>query len=492
MLFNSYVFLFLFLPVVLTTYFSLNKIKKYDLAKVTLILFSFMFYGYMNPSYVLILLASVIINYLSSSLLDRCAENTQRRRIIGFCAVTFNIGLLFYFKYYDFFIQNINIAFRQDFALKHIALPLGISFFTFQQISFIVDRIKGKAKHYKWIDYALFVSYFPQLIAGPIVRHDHMIPQFCDEAKKSFNSESFLKGIRIFSVGLAKKVLLADELAKVVNVGYSDVNLLDTPSALVTMLFYTFQILLDFSGYCDMAMGIGTMMNFDLPANFDRPYLSASVKEFWNRWHMTLNSFFTEYVYFPLGGSRRGRAATLRNIMIVFLLSGIWHGANWTFILWGVLNGLFICMENLLPYEKINKRIRQGITFAITNLALVLFRSPSIGTAFTLYKKLFSFRFTGRMRNLLYSLSGFKNKALEKILEKTLGTAMGDTPVLIMFMLYALFVLTASIYCGTLHNTKKWVEDHKATNVNMVIFALIVGLCVISLSQVTVFLYFNF
>ena len=149
-------------------------------------------------------------------------------------------------------------------------------------------------------------------------------------------------------------------------------------------------------------------------------------------------------------------------------------------------------MENLLPYEKINKRIRQGITFAITNLALVLFRSPSIGTAFTLYKKLFSFRFTGRMRNLLYSLSGFKNKALEKILEKTLGTAMGDTPVLIMFMLYALLVLTASIYCGTLHNTKKWVEDHKATNVNMVIFALIVGLCVISLSQVTVFLYFNF
>ena len=197
MLFNSYVFLFLFLPVVLTTYFSLNKIKKYDLAKVTLILFSFMFYGYMNPSYVLILLASVIINYLSSSLLDRCAENTQRRRIIGFCAVTFNIGLLFYFKYYDFFIQNINIAFRQDFALKHIALPLGISFFTFQQISFIVDRIKGKAKHYKWIDYALFVSYFPQLIAGPIVRHDHMIPQFCDEAKKSFNSNTLLLIITI-------------------------------------------------------------------------------------------------------------------------------------------------------------------------------------------------------------------------------------------------------------------------------------------------------
>ncbi len=492
MLFNSYVFLFLFLPLVLTIYFALNKIKKYNLSKAAVIVFSFVFYGYMNPSYVLILLTSVAVNYFSSCLLERYAEKRRRRKVIGFIAVVFNIGLLFYFKYFDFFIENINAAFRQDFALINIALPLGISFFTFQQISFIVDRIRRKAKHYGVIDYALFVCYFPQLIAGPIVRHDQMIPQFCDVCKKSFNSENFLKGIRIFSIGLAKKVLLADELAKVVNIGYSDVNLLDTPSAIVTMVFYTFQILLDFSGYCDMAIGIGKMMNIDLPVNFDRPYLSSSVKEFWTRWHMTLNSFFTEYVYFPLGGSRCGKVKTLRNIMIVFLLSGIWHGANWTFILWGVFNGLFICMESLVPYEKLHKRIRQCITFIFTNFAWVLFRSPSVNSALILYKKVFSFRWTGRITGLLRSLSGFKNKALEKILEKTLEPGVADTSVLIMFLLCALLLLAASVYCGMLNNTLQWVDDHRATSANMVIFALIVGLCVISLSQVTVFLYFNF
>ena len=465
MLFNSYVFLFLFLPLVLTIYFALNKIKKYNLSKAAVIVFSFVFYGYMNPSYVLILLTSVAINYFSSCLLERYAEKRRRRKVIGFIAVVFNIGLLFYFKYFDFFIENINAAFRQDFALINIALPLGISFFTFQQISFIVDRIRRKAKHYGVIDYALFVCYFPQLIAGPIVRHDQMIPQFCDVCKKSFNSENFLKGIRIFSIGLAKKVLLADELAKVVNIGYSDVNLLDTPSAIVTMVFYTFQILLDFSGYCDMAIGIGKMMNIDLPVNFDRPYLSSSVKEFWTRWHMTLNSFFTEYVYFPLGGSRCGTARTCLNGLVVFthiIVHGVAvdHGSG-----------------------KSKPAVRD---VEIVHVVAKIFE------ALILYKKMFSFRWTGRITGLLRSLSGFKNKALEKILEKTLEPGVADTSVLIMFLLCALLLLAASVYCGMLNNTLQWVDDHRATSANMVIFALIVGLCVISLSQVTVFLYFNF
>ena len=358
MLFNSYIFIFLFFPAVLITYFGLNRIRQYELSKIALILFSFIFYGYMNYSYVLILLASVTVNYLCSYGLKKWEQNVFLKKCTGFFAIIFNLGLLFYYKYYDFFIENINNIFKQDFVLKHIALPLGISFFTFQQISYIADRIQNKVSHYRLVDYTLFVSYFPQLIAGPIVRHGELIPQFQNNELKSFHSANFLKGVRIFSLGLGKKILVADELGKVVNAGFSSINSLDTPIAAVTMLFYTFQIFFDFSAYSDMAIGIGKMMNIDLPRNFDQPYLSASVKEFWKRWHITPNSFFTEYVYYPLGGSRCSKIINLRNIMTVFLLSGIWHGANWTFVVWGIVNGLAICLESLISYEKLNRAVR--------------------------------------------------------------------------------------------------------------------------------------
>ena len=318
MLFNSYIFIFLFFPAVLITYFGFNRIRQYELSKIALILFSFIFYGYMNYSYVLILLASVTVNYLCSYGLKKWEQNVFLKKCTGFFAIIFNLGLLFYYKYYDFFIENINNIFKQDFVLKHIALPLGISFFTFQQISYIADRIQNKVSHYRLVDYTLFVSYFPQLIAGPIVRHGELIPQFQNNELKSFHSANFLKGVRIFSLGLGKKILVADELGKVVNAGFSSINSLDTPSAAVTMLFYTFQIFFDFSAYSDMAI----------------------------------------YVYYPLGGSRCSKIINLRNIMTVFVLSGIWHGANWTFVVWGIVNGLAICLESLISYEKLNRAVR--------------------------------------------------------------------------------------------------------------------------------------
>lgn len=288
MLFNSYVFIFAFLPFVLIGWHGLNYLKRYKMAQGFVILMSLWFYGYFNYSYVAIILGSMFANWLVSKGIELFSNG---RKTIGFVGVAFNLGLLFYFKYYDFFIENMNVVLKTEWQLKNVVLPLGISFFTFQQISFVVDRMNEKAPHYDIIDYMTYVAYFPQLIAGPIVSHDELIPQFWDIKKRHFNWNSMLDGTRLFVIGLAKKVLLADELGKLVDAGYASVDRMDSIGAFVVMLAYTFQIFFDFSGYCDMALGLGKMMNLELPLNFNSPYKSHSMKEFWNRWHMTLNVF---------------------------------------------------------------------------------------------------------------------------------------------------------------------------------------------------------
>ena len=336
MLFNSYIFIFIFLPAVLLGWYGLNKLQKYELAKVFLTGMSLWFYGYFNTYYLFIIIASILINYLISYLLTFC--KTRRANHFGlFAGVAANLAILFYFKYYDFFIENINYVFRADFNLKHILLPLGISFFTFQQLSFIIDRCTGKTEHYSFINYAAFVTFFPQLIAGPIVLYKEIIPQFDDLSRRNFDISSFARGISLFVIGLSKKVLLADVLALVTNFGFEQTYFLDSPSTLLVILSYTFQIYFDFSGYSDMAIGLGYMFNVQLPVNFNSPYKACSVKELWQRWHMTLSRFFVTYVYIPLGGSKKGKARTILNTMVIFSLSGLWHGANWTYVAWGVM-----------------------------------------------------------------------------------------------------------------------------------------------------------
>lgn len=261
-----------------------------------------------------------------------------KRKMIFLIGLIFNLGLLGYFKYMDFFIENVNLIFKTDFTLRNILLPLGISFFTFQQISFITDVYKARGGiTYSFLEYAVYVTYFPQLVAGPIVTHDMLVPQLQDENRKHINFDYMSKGIALFTLGLAKKVLFADIFGNYVNLAYRDVYGLNTLTAFFAMLAYTFQIYFDFSGYSDMAIGLGWMMNIDLPVNFDSPYKALSVTEFWRRWHMTLTAFFTKYVYIPLGGNRKGTIRTYINIFIVFLFSGLWHGAGWTFVLWGVM-----------------------------------------------------------------------------------------------------------------------------------------------------------
>lgn len=336
MLFNSYIFVLAFLPIVVIGYFNLNYYRKDIYAKLFLIFASFVFYGYYNWIYLFIIVGSIVINYLLNQWM--MIENRESWRRFAFLfAILINLGSLFYFKYVDFIIENLNHILHSNLSSLNIVLPLGISFFTFQQLSYIIDsyhRAKGIA-HYHFHDYALFVTYFPQLIAGPIVTHDEMVPQFAEKSRKHFCAENFACGLYGFTLGLAKKVILADSFGSAVNKGLQDVGHLSCTTALFVMLAYTLQIYFDFSGYCDMATSIGKMMNIDITLNFNSPYKATSISEFWRRWHITLTRFFTHYVYIPLGGNRKGMIRTYLNIMIVFIISGLWHGANWTFVLWG-------------------------------------------------------------------------------------------------------------------------------------------------------------
>ncbi len=482
MLFNSYIFMFLFLPAMLLLWYGCNHFGKYRAAELFLVLMSLWFYGYYNHKYVWIILTSILGNWIVSRFVEKSP------RLIGAVGILLNLGLLFYFKYYDFFIENINAVFRGDLALHNIALPLGISFFTFQQISYIGDRMKGEAPHYKLLHYMSYVTYFPQLIAGPIVSHDKLVPQFFDRDRRRLNWENVLSGTRLFCIGLGKKVLIADRLGRIADFGFGDPGAMDSVGALAVMLSYTFQIFFDFSGYCDMAMGIGRMMNLELPQNFCSPYKSGSVKEFWNRWHITLGEFFTKYVYIPLGGNRCGMVRGIGNILIVFLLSGIWHGANWTFVLWGIAHGLMVSLEKFPFVNKIHRGLRWFLTFGFVNLAWVLFRSDSISTAALFYRRLFSFTNTDYIWVVAGKLQNYSNHVLY-LFANSLG---GYSAARMLYMvLLVLMLALAGLLCMR-RDSVSYVEEKRATWFEMCFLAGVAALSVLSFSGVAVFLYFNF
>lgn len=492
MLFNSYIFIFIFLPLVLAGWYFLNSRKAYTAAKFYLAGMSLWFYGYFNTYYLAIIVISILGNYLLSFLMKFSRSKITSR--LGLTAgLLFNFGFLFYFKYYDFFFENINVVFGTDFALKHILLPLGISFFTFQQVSFIVDRCIGKAEHYAFADYITFVTFFPQLIAGPIVLYKEMMPQFEEVSNRSFRIDNFSRGIAIFTMGLGKKVLLADVLALIVNFGFEQTAYLDTPSTLLVMLAYTFQIYFDFSGYSDMAIGLGKMFNIELPVNFDSPYKACSVKELWQRWHMTLSRFFIQYVYIPLGGSRKGKVRTLVNIFLVFFLSGIWHGANWTYVAWGTMQGLLVVWDNL-GIVGVNGKITIPrwlgwlLTFSFFNLSLLFFGSSSISNALQMFKNIFALNESGYIFKLAAKLDIPEFYLLKQIINLT-------NPSLLNYAFVALFVilLLISALIISRKNTLQIVAEQKTLSGR---FALLISVlfvwCVISFSQVSTFIYFNF
>ena len=401
--FNSFNFILIFMPVLLVIWLLLNRAEKIALADIFLTLMSLYYYYTFGTSFLLILLVSIVVNYALSFLMEKRKDYVNQFAVVG---VIFNLALLFYFKYLGFFLDNINHIVNGNFSLKEVLMPIGISFFTFGQISFIVDRSKGEAPHYPFLKYAMYTVYFPKLIQGPIAFHKEMIDQFKDKSLRRFDPDTFAKGIMSFIIGLGKKVILADTLALSVNYGFHYTYFLDTLTVIAVMLAYTFQIYLDFSGYCDMASGISMMLGFKLPVNFNSPYKAATAKELWQRWHMTLSRFFIKYVYIPLGGSRKGKIRKYINTLIIFAASGLWHGAAWTYVIWGLLSGIFQVSGYILkpfrefiigkiPFKggfaaKSRKILSSLFTFILFLISLVFFKSTTIESAIEIERKIFT------------------------------------------------------------------------------------------------------
>lgn len=487
MLFNSYVFIFLFFPIAVLGYYELHHIGWEKAALGFLVAMSLIFYGYNSSIYLAILVVSILLNYFLVCAMNRIAIREIRRLFLA-AGLLLDIGILFYFKYYDFFIENLNGVLGTNYHFLRMALPLGISFYTFQQLSYVIDSYKGECEQYSLLEYAIYVSFFPQLIAGPIVYHDELIPQFRRQENHNIHYENLCKGIYAFALGMAKKVLVADTMSKVVTAGFSDVEALNSISTVVVMICYSIQIYFDFSGYCDMAYGIGFMFNIELPINFNSPYKAASIKELWNRWHMTLTRFFIKYVYIPLGGSRKGKIAAYLNTMIVFLVSGIWHGANWTFILWGVLNGTGILLERIFAnlLNKVPRIIRKMATYCFFTLTLVLFRSESLKQSWQMFHNFFEIG-DGQIHTEI-------TESFNKIIEVSVIGHLGLKKLIETYpwLLLVIFIVVVLLACQVMRNTQEKVKDGQYGTRKIVTTVVLLTWSILSLSEISEFLYYNF
>ena len=477
MLFNSYVFILAFLPLTLLVYFLLGRLpERLPLNKAFLIAASFVFYGWNNPSYVPIIAGSILVNYALSQGMLRAQKKAVRLPLM-LLGLTLNLGVLFWFKYHDFFVTNVNAAFGAGLRLNRLALPLGISFFTFQQLSYVIDSYRHAVPRYNFVDYALFVTFFPQLVAGPIVLHSEIVPQFADPANRRPNAENFAPGLFAFARGLAKKVLVADTFAAAVNAGFAAAGTLNTPEAWFVALGYTLQLYFDFTGYCDMATGIGLMFNIRIPMNFNSPYKSLNIREFWQRWHITLSRFLTNYIYFPLGGSRRGTARTCLNLMIVFLASGLWHGAGWLFLLWGLMHGAASVLYRLFRrrWDALHPALQWMATFVFVVICWVFFRATALSDALAIVRAMFIMDF-GPLRGDITSAFALP------------GGFHPGYNALYMLVWYA----ASLVACLGMRNVYERTMDFKPGILNALVTVGLIVLCTLSLSRVSVFLYFNF
>lgn len=493
MLFNSYIFVFLFFPICLAGYYGLLHLQKKEAAGIFLTAMSFWLYGYFNVSYLLIMVCSIAGNYLFHRLLSR-----RPAKALVTAAVAANLGVLFYFKYFDFFLSTVNTVFGTSAALRGILLPLGISFFTFQQISFVVDTYRGEVKDCPFVAYALFVSFFPQLIAGPIVNHSEMLPQFESLEKKPVQWEKIAGGFGLFILGLAKKVLLADTFGAGVDFGYAGLSALGRADAVVVILSYALQLYFDFSGYCDMARGIGRMLGIEIPVNFDSPYKAVNIIDFWKRWHITLNRFFMKYVYIPLGGNRRGPARMYLNLLVVFLLSGLWHGAGWHYLVWGAMHGvLYVATRFWQKYRADRGGVRreakhrfmtivsQISVFLYVAVAWVYFRAESIAQA----NRMLLTALRGPVQKLSMELADcFRLDEFWYVLKVLRLDNMAYSRYILMWLL-----LAAGLYLSMVgKNAAGRVERLRFGAGSAVLLAVLTLWCVLTFSEVSTFLYFNF
>ncbi len=395
MLFNSYIFIFVFLPITLIVFFGLARYRYLKMAKIWLAITSLFFYGYWNPPYLILMILSIVFNHQMGQAIDKAELKSKEAKTLLWIGIIINLLTIGYYKYAEFSLASINGIFRSNLSIPEVILPLAISFYTFTQIAYLVDAYRGETKEYKYdlLTYSLFVTFFPQLIAGPILRHDELIPQFNKLKNFIFSHKNFGYGLVLFSLGLCKKVLIADNVSPWVATAFNNPSELVFIEAWFGALSYTFQLYFDFSGYSDMAIGIGMMFNIKLPINFDSPYKAISISDFWRRWHITLSNFLKDYLYIPLGGSRQGEIKRYTNLLTTMLLGGLWHGAGWTFIVWGGLHGTYLCINHAWRKLKITlpKFVGWGITFIAVVVGWVLFRAENFSDATAMLKTMAGF-----------------------------------------------------------------------------------------------------
>ena len=469
MLFPSEVFLFVFLPVVLVIYYGFLR-KTKNAKNIFLLIASLFFYAWGEPSYVFLMIATIILNYLYGVLVDRFRDIKNVAKLVMACMVLTNVGILGWFKYSGFVASQLNRFLHLGIPEPQVALPIGISFFTFQAMSYVIDVYRGHGKVQKNpLQVGLYVSLFPQLIAGPIVRYETVAEQIEHRVE---NWADFSAGVTRFCIGLGKKVLLANNMAVVADAAFDLLIQGELQAswgmAWLGAISYSLQILFDFSGYSDMAIGLGMMFGFKFEENFNYPYISTTVSEFSRRWHMSLQTWFRDYVYFPLGGSRVSKPRLVFNLFVVWLLTGIWHGANWTFIAWGLMYFVLLTFEKLTGLSKKNTWWSHLYTLLFVVLGWVIFKSTGLGTAFTYIKAMFAIGATG-------------------IADKAVWAYLGQNWI---FYLFALI--------GCVPIMPKLDEKFKNSKAWNVIYAVgIVAILVVSTSYIinnayNPFIYFNF
>lgn len=478
MLFNSYIFILGFLPIVVLGYYFFVKCKKQKITNYFLMLMSFVFYLYAGIECFVLLLIDIIINYIFYKKIYDCRQNRKKKNLLVFGVIT-NVLFLLYFKYYNFGVDSINLVFNTSLRVKDIVQPLGISFIVFQQIAFLVDTYRGENDRCSIGEFMSFITFFPHISSGPIIVYKDLIPKI--RADKQVDWDNIATGIYFFVMGLGKKVLIADVLAQSVNWGYANIDKLNTTSALFVTVAYTMQIYFDFSGYSDMAIGISRILQLDLPVNFNSPYKSKTILEFWDRWHITLTRFFTRYLYIPLGGSRKGNFRTYLNTLIVFGVSGIWHGASYTFIIWGILHGLFMIFTKkyLNIITKIPNWVNQCITLIFVNFTWIFFRAGSLSVSLDMIKRLLTFQWGNLCQEVCQP---FEFRLYSNLISEYVPLDIWTFAILVLILC---FVLLGK-------NVQEYADKLKYSVGSCIIMVLISIYSVCSFGGISSFIYSNF
>lgn len=499
MIFSSAGFILAFLPLVLLGAVLLRRIRGGTTALlVWLTMASLFFYGFWRAEYLVLICVSILVNWAFGIWIRKCAETSRVPLFIG---IVFNLLLIGFFKYFDFLIGNVNAFTGAGFSSWEIILPLGISFFTFQQIAYLVDTSKGLTGSTGLLEYSFFVSFFPQLIAGPIVHHRHILPSVRVGRAFAIDAEGVLKGLHAFSIGFAKKVIIADSLAIAASGIFDSADAghaISTHDAILGTLSYTFQIYFDFSGYTDMAIGLGLMFGIQLPKNFDSPYKATSIIDFWRRWHITLSEFLRDYVYIPLGGNRKGLRRRHFNLLSTMLIGGMWHGASWPFVCWGALHGVFLVINHglrrIIPrMEGEGRRLVISIpgfvfTFVFVALAWVPFRAVTWSGMMHVYQGIFPFLGGGPIDPERAFDPGLASYPVEFTIDSMDLTAWAL--VVVAGVISFLFPNTWTLL--ERFSSKRGIHRFGSNTLTVSAFVLAMFVLLYHANRVTEFIYFNF